>query len=142
MDLKDKWRNMVNYRIYSELPIRRYVLVNENHEPILTPTGSYHIFNNRWPVDAAMKAATKDFIYPAGQEQVRVYLRDVPGEGQDTAPVVHVFEVSRAREQIDNDIKKFESAGARYAWVGKVKKLGTERLITRQAVTGSGPERM
>lgn len=131
VDLKDKWRNMTNKRAYSELPIRRFVLVNENHEPCLTEKGSYHIFNNRWPIDAATKVATKAFVYPEhARNTARIYLREVPAEGQEACPMVHVFDVSR-RCEVAIGIPKFE--GQRTAWVGYAKKVCSERLITRQA---------
>lgn len=135
VDLKDKYRNLHQSRMYSELPIRRFVLVNENHEPILTDRGHYHIFNNRWPADAATKVATKDFVYGEGQESARIYLREIPAEGREGAPEVHVFDVSRRMEalaDVSANIPRFR--GSRGAYVGEARKVCTERLISRQAV--------
>ncbi len=118
--------------------MRKYVLVNEFHEPVMTKKGSYRIFNNRWPIDAAVKVATKNFVYPAGTNQARIYLRDVPAEGQEaSSPLVHVFDITRYRETIV-DIPKFE--GKRLAWVGQAKKVATERLLTRSAVVKATTE--
>lgn len=131
VDLKDKWRNLNTKRLYSELPIRRFILVNEHHEPAMTDKGYYHVFNNRWPADAAIKVATKDFIYPEGVDSVRVYLREIPAEGKEGAPVVHVFDVAR-KVELARNIPKFQGMGRVY--VGEARKVCTERLLTRQAV--------
>lgn len=137
VDLKDKWRNMKSTRLYHTIPIRRFVLVNENHEPILTNSNAYHVFNNRWPADAAIKVATKTFMYPPDVTKVRAYLREVPAEGQEETPVVHVFDVWREYEESGrhrdfSNIVKFR--GMKNVWVGHARKVCTERLITRQAV--------
>lgn len=131
VDLKDKWRNINSKRLYSELPIRRFILVNEHHEPAMTDKGYYHVFNNRWPADAAVKVATKDFIYPEGVDSVRIYLREIPAEGKEGAPVVHVFDVSR-KVEVARNIPKFQGMGR--VFVGEARKICTERLLTRQAV--------
>jgi len=135
VDLKDKWRNINSKRVYSEMPIRRFLLVNENHDPVYTEKGSIHSFNNRWPADAAVKCATKDWIYKDGASgTVRIYLQEVLPEGkEDATPEVHVFDVSR-RPEIAIDIPKFQALdGMRGVWVGEAKKVCTERLIPRKA---------
>jgi len=130
--LKDKWRNMHQSRMYSELPIRRFFLVNENHEPVLTERGGYRIFNNRWPADAALKVATKSFVYTNNAATARVYLREIPSEGKEGAPEVHVFDVSRRFENLNDAVPR--SQGQRGLHVGEARKICTERLITRQSV--------
>jgi len=138
VDLKDKWRNMHKYRMYKSVPIRSYILVDENHEPILTVGMSYRHFKNRWPIDAATKAATKDYIYThcPTPNHARIFLKEVIPDGMEgQAASVHVFDVSRHQETIPGDLPKFH--GRRTAWVGVAKKVGIERLITREAVVST-----
>lgn len=112
------------------LAIRKFILVDENHEPILTDKSAEHVFNNRWPIDAAIKVATKNFIY-GDSNNARIYLREIPAEGQEASPSVHVFDVWRTQEAAA-DIPKFK--GKRKAWVGHAKKYATERFLSRETV--------
>lgn len=68
VDLKDKWRNLNAYVSYAGHPIRRFMLVDSTHQPILSNAGNQHIFRNRWPRDAALKVATRDEFYPTGKK--------------------------------------------------------------------------
>lgn len=47
VDLKDKYRNMTSYVEYKNRPMRKFVLVDSRHQPILTPSGGQTILNNR-----------------------------------------------------------------------------------------------
>lgn len=107
------------------------MLVDHDHAPWTQNSKNPHIFKNRWPLEAAIKVATKDFIYENGAETVEIGLRDVSAENESGTAEVHVFEVSRRRE-VAVDIPKFK--GFRNAWVGQAKKLRTERFLTRDAV--------
>lgn len=147
VDLKDKWRNIKNYRAYSDtrtdmvhgcsgltrkLAFRRYMLVDANHEPVLTDSLNPHTFRNRWPIEAATKAATKSFVYAPGQDTAEIYLREVrEGPEVEGAAEVHVFEVRRSSVAAA-DIPKF--SGYRTANVGFARKIRTERYLTRQAI--------
>lgn len=81
-----------------------------------------------------MKVATKDFIYPPGQDSVEIYLKDIEDDGRKHKSVaeVHVFQVHRDREVVTSEIPKFE--GKQGAWVGKAKKLRVERFLTKSVV--------
>lgn len=105
--------------------------MDSDHNLIWSDRNSNHYFNNRWPIDAALKAATKDFVYASGQNQARIYLKEVPAEGQEGPALVHVFEVTRTRQNAV-DIPKFK--GKRTAWVGQAKKLSTERYLDKEAI--------
>lgn len=110
------------------------MLVDDNHSPILTNGNNPHIFRNRWPIEAAIKVATKDFIYPPGQDKAEIYLKDIENDARQHKSVaeVHVFQVHREREAVVSDIPKFE--GMKRAWVGKAKKLRVERFLTKSVV--------
>lgn len=44
--------------------MRQFIVINEYHEPLINPrTARPFIFKNRWPRDAAEKAATRDCFY-------------------------------------------------------------------------------
>ena len=135
IDLKDKWRNMVDYKPYSERPIRRYMLVDEYHNPILTDAGNPHYFNNRYPRDAAAKVASKGEFYQPGQHSILIFLREVPLEGgnpfgnSNAGKVVHVYEGTRSRQTAVN-IEKFK--GIQTMWVPSVTKIREERLVHRE----------
>lgn len=140
IDLKDKWRNMKSYVKYSEHPIRRFVLLNSKHEPIISPSGNTHVFKNRWPRDAAMKVATRSEFYnlpgEPGQDKsdpsrpILIYLREVMDETDRSCrpPYVHVYRGTRVQEPARN-IAKFK--GLTSVWTAAVEKLGEEILISQ-----------
>lgn len=47
VDLKDKYRNMTQYVEYKNRPMRKFVLVDSRHQPILSAAGGQTILNNR-----------------------------------------------------------------------------------------------
>jgi hypothetical protein len=144
VDLKDKWRNCTAYRTYSQNPIRRFILVDAQHRPVLTPAGQFHVYNNRWPRDAAMKAATKDEMYPvhpatgAPVSETQIYLRELLASDSSarnssmdpTLSVVHVYRGTRQRERPPTGVPKF--ANARQMWVARVEKVAEELYIVPQ----------
>ncbi len=134
IDLKDKWRNLANYVRYSEHPIRKFVLLDSDHKPILNPSGLPRYYNNRWPRDAAMKIASKDEFYPKDlngqtiESSILIFLREVKdGNPFETdSAIVHVYKGTRALEPAIN-IPKFE--GYSSIWVANVEKFREEQLI-------------
>lgn len=141
--------------------IRRYVVLDEYHQPRISPfTHAPHIFNNRWPRDAALKAATKDDMYASTNDEdntfCMIYLREVPPElnganyeqilqmdeeeeeqGRariDPNPERRIVHVYRGRRQWVNapEIEKFRQANG--MWVGEVEKVREEKLFARHAV--------
>lgn len=111
------------------------MLVDENHTPILTrDKKNPHVFKNRWPIEAAIKAATKDFVYPEGQETAEIYLKDIEDDARKHKSVseVHVFQVHREQEAVVGAIPKFE--GMKNAWCGKARKIRVERFLTKSVV--------
>ena len=125
VDLKDKWRNLAQYKPYKERPIRGYMLVNAEHRPILSISGRKRIFRNRYPAEAATKAATKDEFYQNGDEQCTIYLQDL---SEKNPPIVHVYRGSR-RKELARQIEK--SKDRRTLWVGDVEKIKEEKLYER-----------
>lgn len=47
VDLKDKYRNITQYVEYKNRPMRKFVLVDSRHQPILSAAGGQTILNNR-----------------------------------------------------------------------------------------------
>ena len=47
VDLKDKWRNIKHYTPYNQISLRKFVLVDSRHQPILTASGQPHIYRNK-----------------------------------------------------------------------------------------------
>lgn len=138
VDLKDKWRNMKAYVPYKGHPIRRFILVDSAHQPLYTAANNLHIFNNRWPRDAAMKVATRDSTYPLNadgtpQESVIIHLKEeMDDQGKSERPqIVHVYRATRVLQRPRN-IKKFEGYAA--VWTGKVEKVAEEILIKSNQV--------
>ena len=63
-DLKDKWRNLMDPRKHTELPMREFHILDENHRTVNIPGTANPIkLTNRWPKLAATKAATRDCFY-------------------------------------------------------------------------------
>lgn len=133
VDLKDKWRNLKNYQHYSARPIRKYVLVNEHHVPMLNPSGNQRVFNSRYPRDAALKAATKDEFYQTDKESSYIYLRELSG-ANDQPPIVHVYRGTR-RVDLAAKIEKFR--GKKTMWVACVEKIREEQLYDRERLESS-----
>lgn len=129
-DLKDKWRNMYHYTKYREHHIRKFILIDENHKPILNISSSPHIYNNRWPRDAAMKVATKNRFYPTPDHTgpITIYIRELSSSETNSPNVntVWVYRGFRTRIQVDPNIFKF--SGAQWAWEASVKRIRTEIL--------------
>ena len=145
IDLKDKWRNLHNYRPYSEHPLRSFIIVDANHRPMRNPSGQLRIFKNRWPRDAALKAASKDEMYPILNAQTNerapttsIYVRELLSLDQqpfdlsepiksDQNVLVHVYRASRERQAPPRNLAKFENY--RQIWVASVAKESEELYI-------------
>lgn len=133
IDLKDKWRNLVAYVPYEQHRMRRYVLVNSEHQIINSPSGNPHVFNNRWPRDAALKVATRDEFYPFDEngnrpEVILIHLKEIMDErvSSERPPTVYVYRATRILQKSRN-IKKF--AGYAAVWTGYVEKVAEELLV-------------
>jgi len=129
VDLKDKWRNLDGYRKYSERQMRKYMLLNANHEPVVSRTGRSLTYNNRWPRDAALKVCSRadNYPHPEGTGPITIYLRETRSGGGDAyiEPVVHVY-TGRRKRVAPADIKKF--ANVQFIWKPEVRKIRTEML--------------
>lgn len=130
VDLKDKWRNLVSYRQYGTRPIRSYILVDQNHQPLLNQNGHAPVLRNRYPRDAAMKIATRDEYYKNGNEFIDIYLMESVGEN-NCPPIVHVYRGTR-QKYIAADIPKFENSAT--MWVASVEKVKEEQLFDRSTI--------
>lgn len=109
-DLKDKWRSLQGRKITEEQPKRLYRLLHS--EGI--------IFKNRFPRDAAMKAASRGWP--------RIALLDLSSEPQ----MVHIYSGHRlernVREIKDKKIRKQKFGNAKTFWEPKVSKIGVQAL--------------
>lgn len=146
VDLKDKWRNMTAYVEYSLHPMRKFVLVDSTHQMIRSPAGNLHVFNNRWPRDAALKAATKDKFYPLDENDERsvttlIHLKELlDQDGKKERPeIVHVYRVTRILQRPKN-LSKFEGYAA--VWTGKVEKVAEEIMIRQEEVLTPEDEKL
>ena len=125
------------------------------HQPRFHPhTHTPFIFNNRWPRDAALKAASRDDMYPNNVPYCMIYLREIGPEvngsnydqffldelekdvasvamGSEERRVVHVYKGRRQYEQAP-PIEKFK--GMEGMWVADVEKVREEKLMARQSV--------
>lgn len=133
IDLKDKWRNIVAYRPYGSHGKRTFTLLDENHQQILRPNSNKpYRFVNRWPRDAALKAASRTEFYPAGQTISIIYVREVGSDAlkeSNSLPIVHVYEGFRQRQVAPphlNDIK------IRTVWSSDVRKIREERFVSKE----------
>ena len=135
VDLKDKWRNLTSFKSYKEHDVRKYVLLNERHEFLLTTakTGKQsgcHYFQNRWPREAALKVAARDEFYASSEDSgpIMIYLRETkppqPAEDKEEV-IVHVYKGRRER-RIAVDIPKFKNK--EFMWEPYVIKVREERL--------------
>lgn len=124
------------------------------HQPRLTDKNTPHIFNNRWPRDAALKAASRSDMYPDDSTICMIYLREIGPEvtpanydllllsdGQSGGGVwserlfggqqVHVYRGWRT-EEVAPDIPKFGQVER--MWVARVEKVREEKLLDRKSL--------
>lgn len=125
--LKDKWRNMVSYKEYSALPIRQYTILDKYHQPYRTRTGNLVCYRNRWPRDAALKAATKDEFYDGDPNKTTtiIYVKEIGNDGEESN-IVHVYYAQRYRIPNDGSLPKFGSY--RMRWGATVEKKREETM--------------
>lgn len=132
VDLKDKWRNLTNYQPYSSHGKRTFVLLDENHQAMIRPdTGKPYRFSNRWPRDAALKAASKSELYEDARNTTTIYVREVDSDAiRDAAipPIVHVYEGTRRQEVAPPHLNDLRICSV---WVSQVCKIREERFVSR-----------
>ena len=134
--IKDKWRNIKYYIDYSARPIRYYALLDKFHRPYRTGNDNIKIYKNRWPRDAALKAATKDEFYPTSDStETVIYVKEIPGSFgiEPESSLVHVYRAHRHREAAVN-IDKFKNL--KTVWQAEVEKVREEKILTRNEVFG------
>lgn len=131
VDLKDKWRNITNYRPYGSHGLREFIMLDENHQPLIRPdTGRPYHFKNRWPRDAALKAASRDEFYLADSIITTLYVREIEtNRDAGIPPIVHVYEGMRAREPAPPHLSQLE---IRSVWQSEVRKVREERYISQE----------
>lgn len=125
--LKDKWRNLVDPVIHSERIIRKFILLDQSHLPIFSLNQTPHIYTNRLPRDAALKAATKDDFYVDNEFQSQIRIK----EHKADASVVHVYSIGRRKIESPS-IQKFSNN--KFVWIPTVTKLATEKYSLPPAV--------
>lgn len=130
IDLKDKWRNITAYRPYGSHGKRTFVLVDENHRPITrADNGKPFRFANRWPRDAALKAASRSEFYEPGRETTTIYVREVTGAHEAVPPLVHVYEGTRHKNPAPPHLNQ---VNIRTVWTSDVRKIREERFVSRE----------
>jgi hypothetical protein len=127
VDLKDKWRNMEEYVEYAAHKIRAFTVLDQNHQPFYTTAGKIHVFRNRWPCDAARKAATRTQFYPNENARATIlYIKELLSS-KDEDSAVHVFKATRQLVRDVPDIERF--ATHRQLWTAGVEKIREEKFI-------------
>lgn len=132
VDLKDKWRNLTAYRSYGSHGLREFILLDENHQPLVRPdTGRPYHFKNRWPRDAALKAASRDEFYSDGTNVATIFVREVGAASSSPAapPIVHVYQGTRRREMAPPHLSELE---IRTVWSSEVCKVREERFVSQE----------
>ena len=122
--LKDKWRNLTNPIKYSERILKRFIFLNKDHSVKYSLNQTPHIYTNRLPRDAALKAATKDDFYLTDDFCSFVWIKEDNAEADD----VHVFQICRQRVDCPK-IQKFTNLKS--AWIPSVIKIRTEKYIPK-----------
>jgi hypothetical protein len=134
--IKDKWRNVKYYIDYSARPIRYYALLDKFHRPYRTGNDNIKVYKNRWPRDAAMKAATKNEFYPTPEAtETVIYVKEIPGTlgVEPESSLVHVYRAHRHREAAVN-IDKFKNI--KTVWQAEVEKVREEKILSRHEAFG------
>eukprot|EP01135_Chromosphaera_perkinsii_P004845 Nk52_evm9s299 gene=Nk52_evmTU9s299 len=131
VDLKDKYRNLFDRRMRTDLPPKKYMLLNEDHSPMKRPSGSEIVIGAggggrgfgkvRSPGDAARKAAKRKELYKGNKHECIIYLREISrqkGPDDDKKPTVpRIVKVYRGRKKLvpAPDIERFK----RYKHINK-----------------------
>lgn len=157
VDIKDKWRNLIKIRNATTLPLRKYLVLDSVHRVLRCETsGKPRILYGRYPRDAALKAATRDDLYPSSTDtQTVIFIRELVSNrslesGDDEDPVetksvsvlpvydsinrnvnlatqpVHVYEARRTRVPAPEYLGNH---GVTQVWNASVRKTGEERFI-------------
>lgn len=104
-------------------------MLDPQHRRLKTPNGNYHIFTNRRPRSAALKAATKPDIIFDGVVYFSEYLPLC--EMDDGKHTVYVFQVGHTSQNVSRrKAKKFKNVDQ--AKVPHVHKLREEELIVHK----------
>lgn len=134
MDLKDKWRNITAYRPYGSHGMRSFIMVDADHNELLrADTGKPYHFKNRWPRDAALKAASRNEFYKGAATTTTIYIREgaVSKSTDDSVlPIVHVYEGTRTKIAAPPHLSS--QAQLRTVWQSKVRKIREERYISKE----------
>lgn len=130
--LKDKWRNLTRYIPRGERTMRQFVVLDEMHREVMSDKGNFHLLNNRWPREAALKVAAHPehfglagYSEEQGRDFVWIRLKEVLGKDGN---VVHVYRGTRVAV-FAPDIPKFENR--KFAWNPVVTKVKEEFLSTQ-----------
>lgn len=145
VDLKDKWRNLTAYRPYGSHGKRLFIIVDENHQPIIRPdTKKPYRFHNRWPREAALKAASRSEFYKSESVTTIIYIREMEntsnsngGGGDDEysvrgsliPPIVHVYQGTRERQVAPPHLFHLKVDSV---WRADVRKIREERYVTQE----------
>lgn len=135
IDLKDKWRNLKNYKEFSTLAKRTYMVLTAEHTPFLNPTtNNPYRFVNKWPRDAALKAASRPEMYQDDSSTCIIYIKEILSENYRAHPAVpvpvHVFECSRSWQQAPTHLNKLGKVSV--VTVTDAKKIREERCINQE----------
>lgn len=126
VDLKDKWRNLHHHKPYAAHKMRSFTVLDFNHRQLKTENGNPHVFRNRWPRDAALKAASRSEFYPSPMAHTAIlYVKELTPQ-DDELSVVHVFKATRRPEYNIPDIGRFTGYNKSSFWLVDVEKVREE----------------
>lgn len=153
VDLKDKWRNITQYTRYTERPLRTFLLLDDNDRPLLQDSGRPYLYRNRWPRDAASKAATKGQFYPSPNHTgpITINVREVFLDGDqewrtrrvsdlisamrqrpnDPIPTVWIYRGTRQKVDATPGVAKFSRGGQ--VWQASIRRIRTKQLLDNAA---------
>jgi hypothetical protein len=96
---------------------------------LYTKTQRPHLFNNRWPREAAKKVASRSEFYDTDETEITIYLKEIIGKNdaddQSQTPVVHVYRGTRTKTPAPA-IPKFRSK--EFMWVASIEKIREEKF--------------
>ncbi|OIR58371.1 MAG: uncharacterized protein A8A55_0849 [Amphiamblys sp. WSBS2006] len=121
--LSNKWRTLAGISSYKKQDKKRtFVYATPGGVPESGPDKRPVTLKNKFQYEAALKLATKDFIYAEGKSKATVHILD---KNTKTKAFLHVYECTR---EVVNPptIPKFSEETKIY--VGRVRKIKTIRL--------------
>ena len=147
-DLKDKWRTITKSKSRSQIQKRKFILLDQFHQPLLTVNGSIRTFNNKWPREAALKVASRSEFYrfktANSNEYITIYLAKFEDylnardpQNSPKGSFVYVYRGTRYKRNLSEfnfakRLCKFDDLKRKYFWCPSVEKICHEKINKNQ----------